>query len=296
MITKSAMKALASDCRNLVMEWTYAMKLDPNFDTIFVTTPSTALHALYQKFFGAEDWQQALLKRQNRPTLWIYVDFQVLQGLIAAFIHTEVFTKAVPWDIPQRINAASGVDLKYGVESMLDKGYHLDEFLKKWSFKMIQDEQFQHDVVRPHAHNLATRLALTLTPHLVESRKCQKQLDKDDIGNTVTDNTDWVGDLEKLIFDALIYKEKIGTYHEVSYEYTWGVPGSVLDSTREDPAHRNVRLKNEVHFTLWPGLRMIPDGRYCGGDPAQTVYTFVEARQWPKDRPLPSEDQLVQSA
>jgi hypothetical protein len=282
------MQLMAGMCRDLPLHWAFENDLDPNFDALFVTKPPKDLEALYQKFLGVEDWEDTLLKRKHGPRPWRFFDVRVTQGLIAGFLHNEVFTKSVPWCIVERINAASGEHLKFGEKAMNDKGYHLDEFLKKWSFKMVKDEQFQEDVFRPYANKLATQLALTLTPHLVSSRRAQKP-DEVNWGGTVSKDTNWVEDLKKLVFAALLFKEKIGTYHEISYEYTWGVPGDQLDRRAEDPVHHNINQENEIHFTLWPGLRMTPDKRYCVG-PTEIknsfVFTLVEAWKWPDDRPL----------
>ncbi|SMY29396.1 unnamed protein product [Zymoseptoria tritici ST99CH_1A5] len=297
---RSRMKKMSTRCKDLGYEWTRRNGLNPMARTSFVEKPSQELEKLYRQFLGAKSWKRTLLERENCTTPWIFVDDQVLQSLIAGFIYTEVFTKPAPWDISERLNAASGADLKYGVSAMADKGYHLDELFKKWSEKMILDEKFQQDFVKPHAHDLATQLALVLTPHLMKAKRIQMPEDADaaaesddgeDNPNTIAYDTKWVDEIEDLVYDSLMLKETIGTYHEVSYEYTWGVPGGQLDRDTMDPVHGKLGFENEVHFTVWPGVRMIPDHRYAGGVAAQTVMTLVQARRWPEHRPLPSTDQ-----
>ncbi|KJX97157.1 hypothetical protein TI39_contig541g00009 [Zymoseptoria brevis] len=275
---KKKMKSMSTICADLAREWSERYGLNRKAATVFVKEPLEELRTLYQQFFGAKHWKRALLERRKCPEPWILADSHVLRSLIAGFIYTEVFTKTVPWDISESLTAAGGANLKYGQEAMLDKGYHLDEFFKKWAWKMVEDKTFQDDVIKPYANNLAAQLALALTPHLIKARQNQTraELESDvvpdngeETTHTVAFDTEWVDEIEELIFDALVFKEKIDSYHEISYEYTWSVPGALLDP-------------------LWPGIRAIPDGRYSGGEAFQLVMTLAQARRWPAHRPLPT--------
>jgi hypothetical protein len=85
---KSSMQLMAGMCRDLPLHWAFENSLDPNFDALFVTKPPKDLEALYQKFFGVEDWEDTLLKRKHGPRPWRFFDVRVTQGLIAGFLHT----------------------------------------------------------------------------------------------------------------------------------------------------------------------------------------------------------------
>lgn len=272
------MRKLGDAVLNMPKMWCINSGIAPGVEAIFVERPGPELENLYRSILDSNEWQWTLMTRRAGTNAWSLPADVVMSGMIASYVGAHVLDRRPPWDIEQRIHAASGTDINFGEESMEDKGHDLDDLLRQWSFKMHNDPDFAESTIKPYARKLTADLAETMAPHLSKTMQGQEQ--KHATGSA---DIEWLESLMSLIQNALIFHGKAQTYGEVSVGYTWCKPGSKLNHSTAKPLYEAAGTENEVVLNVWPGVELT--SRADLGHVSRTVQnvlTTVHARPWPE--------------
>ncbi|GAB1732770.1 hypothetical protein NU195Hw_g7959t1 [Hortaea werneckii] len=258
MMIQECMKELAHMIAGVVSSFARENDLDYSATSAFVQQPSQELEELYSEVFGSKDWSAAWLERLNRQQPCIYRMPIVLDAMIGATIHREIFQKEMPWDVEQNLRSKMGYAVKFLEEAMGDRGHSFKNVVKHAHFKMCDNKEFQDEIIEPYARKIADSLAMTLVPHLIAQKKHQYPNADAHFFKAPCSSDEWVKKLRKVFKFAIILHGKINGANDATYEYVWFKPGSIWDGKQRsvDVPDDFPRKPYEVVLTWLPAIRV----------------------------------------
>ncbi|KAI7393355.1 hypothetical protein KC336_g16331 [Hortaea werneckii] len=258
MMIQKCMSELAHMIHGVVGSFVIENDLDHSAASAFVQQPSQELEELYSEVFGSKDWSAAWLERLNRQQPCIYRMPMVLDAMMGATIHREVFQKEMPWDVEQNLRSKMGYAVKFLEEAMGDRGHGFKNVVKHAHFKMCDSKEFQDEVIEPYARKIADSLAMTLLPHLIAQKKHQYPNADAHFFKAPCPSDEWVKKLRKVFKFAMILHGKINGAIDATYEYLWFKPGSIWDGKQRsvDVPDDFPRKPHEVVLTWLPAIRV----------------------------------------
>ncbi|KAI6913759.1 hypothetical protein KC318_g1138 [Hortaea werneckii] len=255
---QKCMYELAHMMHGVVSSFARENDLDDSAESAFVQRPSQELEELYSQVFGSKEWRAAWLNRLNRQEPCIYRMPMVLDALMGAMIHREVFQKETPWDVEQNLRSRMGYAVKALEEAMGDRGHSFRNVVKHAQFKLYDSKEFQDETIEPYARKIADSLAMTLVPHLIAQKKHQYPNADAHFFEAPCSSDEWVRKLREVFKFALILHGKINGANDATYEYIWFKPGSIWDGQQRsvDVPHDFPRKSYEVILTWLPAIKV----------------------------------------
>ncbi|KAK5710574.1 hypothetical protein LTR15_012903 [Elasticomyces elasticus] len=245
-IFTDAVRRVQQGTQGFVAVWCEAHGRDVNSEARFVAKPTEELGKLYARLLGTEEWQLRLLELGDREEPWKSTSFNVASAIVAAAVYQEVFLKAMPWDLTQRVREALGDDEKFLAETMRLRGYDWDGALKHAAWLKAADVETQENVMKIHARKLAHETAGIVMPHL-------KQIVVEPNGKNDHDRL-WLEYIERAFLEAVVLKSKLDAATDATFEYLWLDPDTPYDS--REMTSKGSRGVDTLH-TVLPGVRMV---------------------------------------
>ena len=199
-LIRRSMDQIRSDITGFVVCWCKNNGYDHGSaeEAAFLLNLTKELAALYAQLLGTDDWQLKLVQLHERTQPWRSTGYDVSEGLIAAAVYTEVFSKVVPWDLCNLFDEAFAEQKKYFQTAVKNQRYELDDTLKHAAWIQANDRAFQERVMKPHADMLAHKVVRSMIPHLKELKVVT--------GAQITQQRDWRERIESVFFDGVLLK------------------------------------------------------------------------------------------
>ncbi|KAK5697159.1 hypothetical protein LTR97_007294 [Elasticomyces elasticus] len=245
-IFTDAVRRIQQGTEGCVAVWCQAHCRDINSEAVFVAKPTKELGELYARLLGTDEWQLRLIELEDREEPWKSNGFNVASAIVAAAVYQEVFLKAMPWDLTQRVREALGDDERFLAETMRLRGYDWDSALKHAAWLKAADVETQEQVMKAHAQKLALETIRIVMPHL-------KQIAVEPNGKSDHKRL-WLEYIERAFLEAVILKSKFDAATDAEFEYLWPSPGIPYD--QREMFSEGSRGTETLH-TVMPGVRII---------------------------------------
>ncbi|KAK5728204.1 hypothetical protein LTR17_012109 [Elasticomyces elasticus] len=245
-IFTDAVRRIQEGTEGFVAVWCQAHGRDINSEAVFVAKPTKELGELYARLLGTDKWLPRLLELEDREEPWTSTGFSVASAIVAAAVYQEVFLKAMPWDLTQRVREALGDDEKFLAETMRLRGYDWDGALKHAAWLKAADVETQEQVMKAHAQKLAHETIRIVMPHL-------KQIAVEPNGKSDHKRL-WLEYIERAFLEVVILKSKFDAATDAEFEYVWPSPNIPYDP--REMSSEGSRGTDTLH-TVMPGVRII---------------------------------------
>ncbi|KAK4891812.1 hypothetical protein LTR27_009664 [Elasticomyces elasticus] len=245
-IFTDAVRRIQQGTEGFVAVWCQAHGRDINSEAIFVAKPTKELGELYARLLGTDEWQLRLIELEDREEPWKSNGFSVASAIVAAAVYQEVFLKAMPWDLTQRVREALGDDEKFLAETMRLRSYDWDSALKHAAWLKAADVETQEQVMKAHAQKLAHETIRIVMPHL-------KLITAEPNGKNDHKRL-WLEYIDRAFLEAVILKSKFDAATDAEFEYVWPSPEIPYDP-RE--MFSEVSRGTDTFHTVMPGVRII---------------------------------------